>query len=178
MRKRELNAWDTAVLEAGLDHAAKESAGNGAFDPTPLMLINEIYRLCRVSMHNELAEFGSMRMSRRVILRHLARANGATQQALAEATHLSAPTVSVEIAEMEKAGLVRRERSESDGRAFEVKLTERGVEAKKRLDARMKEDERVMQAGLSAEEIAELKRCLKVMRDNIVHDLSDGEVRK
>ena len=153
----------------------EEKSGKTPLSPTPPMLIREISRLCRMSMRSGYPEFGGMKYSRRAILAYLSREDGATQQSLALASRLSAPTVSIEVAEMEKAGLVVRGRSSSDGRAVTVNLTDAGREINERFNLIMAHDEEIMLTGIDAEEYATLERLLTKMRDNLLMALSGDD---
>jgi DNA-binding MarR family transcriptional regulator len=64
----------------------------------------------------------------------VAHAEGLTAQALAGRLRVSAATVSGLVARLERRGLVRRERSATDRRSKELRLTDAGVALLQRLD--------------------------------------------
>jgi DNA-binding MarR family transcriptional regulator len=63
------------------------------------------------------------------LLEALSEKDGASQSQLVDATAIDRSTLADMVSRMEKAGLIRRQRSESDMRANTVHLTDRGNEA-------------------------------------------------
>lgn len=143
----------------------------------PPMLVNEISRLFFDRMRQTdppgvLSQHGC-----RLILLALLRAErgdpthmGLTQRALADTTHLKAPTVSGALREMEDEGLITREADEKDARATRVRLTAAGREANEAIRARLRGVGDILMRGFSKEESDTLGALLLRMRDNILTD--------
>ena len=86
----------------------------------------------------------------------------------------TAATVSVELCEMEKEGLVRREKSDEDARMTLVFLTEEGRRECLLLRELLHAKDRAMMQDISEEEELLLRRLLSRMRNNILNLLEDA----
>lgn len=89
---------------------------------------------------------------------------------LAEQTRLSAPTLTVLLRKMEKAGLVRSRRDPEDGRAVRIRLTPlcRSIEARcRKVLARLNA---VLESGLSGKDVTRAKKALARMIENMRRD--------
>jgi len=80
------------------------------------------------------------------------------------------PTTAKMLARMEKAGLVQRVRSEADRRLMLVSLTTAGRELHDRVSTVWDDLERATTAGLSAAEVQELERLMRLMITNLLGD--------
>ena len=171
--KSPLNELDRARLLLSREHSEREREAEktGGFLPTPPMLIHEVAHLADI-YHRGGGE--GIRYSRRSILTQLTKENRQTQQALAAAAHLTAATVSVELGEMEKEGLVTRRRDPLDGRQTLVEITEKGVALLAETRARMREQDGRMMEGFSREETEALRRALTRVRENLIGLLDEG----
>lgn len=90
-----------------------------------------------------------------------------TQRELAAAVGIEGATLTHHLSGMERAGLVRRERLEDNRRVQRVELTPKGERAFLRMrDAAMAHDAR-LRAGLSDDELAQLRAALERMRANV-----------
>ena len=87
---------------------------------------------------------------------------------------LTAATVSVELCEMEKEGLVRREKSDEDARMTLVFLTEEGRRECLLLRELLHAKDRAMMQDISEEEELLLRRLLSRMRNNILNLLENA----
>jgi len=88
---------------------------------------------------------------------------------LAELTSIDASTLSRLVSRMVRKGLVTRTRSTSSSREVVVRLSGKGSALVARLIPIGREFEKAAIAGLSAEELAIVKRCLRRMYDNMKH---------
>jgi len=88
---------------------------------------------------------------------------------LAELTSIEASTLSRLVSRMMRKGLVTRTRSASSNREVVVRLSGKGSALVERLIPVGREFEKIAIAGLSAEELAVAKRCLRRMYDNMKH---------
>lgn len=80
------------------------------------------------------------------------------------------PTTAKMLARMEKAGLVQRERSETDRRLMLVSLTPAGRALLDRVSTVWDDLERVTTAGLSESEVRELERLMRLVIANLANE--------
>lgn len=174
MQKKKMDEYDLAALRLSRDHRdrEKEAEAVGGFLPSPPMLIHEVAKLSDIAYRQSAAP---LRHSRRQILSFLARQDGATQGQLSAFSHLTAATVSVELSEMEKEGLVLRQKDEKDLRAIRVFLTERGRELLTQVRESLLLRDGTMMAGFSPEETDLLRRMLTRVRENLIESLLEKE---
>jgi len=92
----------------------------------PMMLIGEVARLMGEKIREKYDDNPIVQKSGRILMIELSKKDGRTQLDLANATHLKAPTISVALQKLEKAGFVLRQPDEYDLRATRVFLTEKG----------------------------------------------------
>jgi DNA-binding MarR family transcriptional regulator len=97
----------------------------------------------------------------------LASAGAQRQIDLAELTSIDASTLSRIVTRLVRMGLVSRARSENSNREVVVALTPKGSALVARLIPRAREIEADAAAGLSAEELAVVKRCLRRIYGNM-----------
>lgn len=100
------------------------------------------------------------------LLRMLWERDGLTQRELARRVGTTEPTVVVALRGMEEGGLIRRERSESDGRRVHIHLTEAGRRLREALLPVAHEVNARATRGLSADEAAFLRALLRRARAN------------
>lgn len=81
---------------------------------------------------------------------------------------LTRSTLSRVLALMERKGLIEREAVERDARLKRIVLTDKARELEGRMRANADDMERTMCKGLSERDLEVLRRCLDVMRDNLV----------
>ncbi|WP_395571796.1 MarR family winged helix-turn-helix transcriptional regulator [Streptomyces sp. BK79] len=82
---------------------------------------------------------------------------------LVEAVESDAPTMARSISRLEKAGLVRRSPSPTDGRAVIVEATEAGLALREKVDGAWAELERLTTAGLGAAQQDEILAALGLL---------------
>ena len=97
----------------------------------------------------------------------LSSAGGQRQIDLAELTSIDASTLSRIVTRLVRLGLVTRTRSVSSNREVVVTLSPKGGALVARLIPRAREIETAAAAGLSAEELAVVKRCLRRIYANM-----------
>ena len=97
----------------------------------------------------------------------LSSAGGQRQIDLAELTSIDASTLSRIVTRLVRLGLVTRTRSASSNREVVVTLSPKGGALVARLIPRAREIEGEAAAGLSAEELAVVKRCLRRIYANM-----------
>lgn len=143
--------------------------------PTPPMLINEVSRMFFriVKQRDGDADKRPTREqhSARLMLMHLSRCNGVTQNELVRITRMKAPTISVALRNMELEGLVTRVADEDDGRVTHVYITEKGRRVDGENISRLRDVASVMMEGVSAEESEAMMATLFKMRENLAKEL-------
>jgi len=73
-------------------------------------------------------------------------------QEMAEALHLSTPTVSVSVRQLEKSGLIARKPNPEDRRAVQLFLTPKGEEIQKSIQAFHRQKFKILLEGLTPQE--------------------------
>lgn len=68
---------------------------------------------------------------------------------------------------MEKQGLIKREKEDTDGRLKSISLTQKALDIQKEIEKVIKENERKLRKDLSQEEIKEFLKILSKMSENI-----------
>ncbi|HWA63263.1 MAG TPA: MarR family transcriptional regulator [Caulobacteraceae bacterium] len=113
-------------------------------------------------------------------LRVLWRNDGITQRELSRQVGLREPTTVIALKGMERAGLVRRRKSAEDRRKAHVYLTPQARELESVLMPAVAEVNALALAGLTAEEVAVLRRALAQVGRNLAEageePLSDSAV--
>jgi len=136
--------------------------------PTAPMLINQISRMFDERMRGVLpAGHPLTQNSCRFIMGSLMHHDGLTQQELVSNTNMKAPTISVALRNLEEEGMVRREPDPSDLRSVRVYLTEKGRVVDEEFREKLRQTDRLLMQGFSAEEEETLIRLLLAVRENI-----------
>jgi DNA-binding MarR family transcriptional regulator len=104
----------------------------------------------------------------RGILHHLYKEDGITQLTLVKLTHLSAPSVSAALNNMEREGLVERRADLTDMRQVRVYLTDTGRKRHLLIKKKCRETDEVMLKGITPEEREQLCNTLKKMLLNML----------
>lgn len=114
----------------------KKKNGNGAQDFAPQdsagYLVRDAHRAFQHMLEKRIAPFGVTR-GQWYFLRVLWTKDGVSQRELSERVGMMEPTTVIALQSMEKAGLVRRERSTEDKRKAQVWLTPKAKKLKARL---------------------------------------------
>lgn len=169
MPNKNLTPDDYRVIELGKRHVTEEE--KNAFRPDPMALLNEVSKL--FSVYLKQTEEESLRQSRRMLLFFLRRHDGCVQQDMVKDTHLSAPSVSLELAEMEKDGLLVRTRDESDARAVRIHITAKGIALMEAEKARFRRLSGNVFTNFSEEETEQMYTALYKMRANLLNELKE-----
>ena len=120
MTKKAMKGGDAAKTA---DFAPQESAG---------YLVRDAHRAFQRLIEKRIAPFGVTR-GQWYFLRVLWTKDGVSQRELSESVGMMEPTTVIALQSMEKAGLVRRERSAEDKRKAQVWLTPKAKRLKARL---------------------------------------------
>jgi DNA-binding MarR family transcriptional regulator len=122
-------------------------------------LINRAARAFASRLGNELRDF-DVGIGQWAVLMHLWSTDGMTQAQLARRVAIEQPTMVRTIDRMERDGLVTRTPDPTDGRASRITLTERGSALRDQLVPLADGVNRAAEAGLTADELTELRRLL------------------
>ncbi|MBR5798172.1 MAG: MarR family transcriptional regulator [Clostridia bacterium] len=144
---------------------------------TPPMIVNDISHLFFGKVRSFEPEGIMSQHSARCILRLLVRGDGIRQNEIAQALHLSAPSVSATLRRMEAEGLIGRSACEGDGRAVRVCLTDKGREYDEGVRSMLRRLDGILMDGFSETETEQLTALLCRMRENLLKNLpsEDGE---
>lgn len=137
------------------------------------MLINDISRLFDGRVRRETEKLGFPQGYRRIVF-HLSHNDGLTQNELTHLTHMKAPSISVQLRNMEQEKLITRKTDENDMRKSYIYLTEKGRECEKLFISKCKETEKVMFESFSEEEKKILKEYLKRITENLIGDMEEN----
>lgn len=108
------------------------------------------------------------------VLKILEDHSGISLRELAKLLHIRPPTASVTIKRMEKSGMVLKESDERDQRISRIYLTDRGKKAAQEIEKLIRENEQLVTAGFSEEEIRGLCGYLNRMTENLVQAQQEG----
>jgi MarR family transcriptional regulator for hemolysin len=136
--------------------------------PIGLQLAHSAKRVGR-AFSDALAEAGGS-LPMWLVLTHLQGEDWRTQQQLAQALHIEGPTLTRHVDGLEKDGLVVRRRDPNDRRAVSVELTDAGLAKHAELLQAVIAFNRRLTAGLSAEEVDELRALLERLEQNVRGD--------
>lgn len=112
-----------------------------------------------------------MRASYRHVMKPLMENDGLTQLDLVKITNLKAPTISITLRNMEREGIVRREKNDNDRRETHVFITDKGREMHAKILEAFNNAEKVMLGGLSDKELATVGKILAKMENNLKSEL-------
>ena len=98
-----------------------------------------------------------------------------TQLELARSLGIEGPTLTRHLDGMERAGLVERRRDQDDRRAVLVELTDAGRELHNRLRKNVVDFDERLRAGLSAEEIDQVRAVLARLEHNVSREEDESD---
>ena len=171
---KKLGLVEQQTIEVSKHHRKIEK--EKGFIPSPPLLIPEIGKLFDLVAKLSSPDGQKMSYTRRAIYRALERNEFLSQQELANFAHISAPAVSVEITEMEKEGLVVRERYENDRRIWRIYLTEQGKKRSREMKTANEEIAAVIKRDLSVEDEKILSELLIGVRNRLLESLEKMEL--
>lgn len=128
--------------------------------------VNETSYLFGVYVCRELERIG-MRYSYRHIMKPLMENDSLTQLELVKITNLKAPTISITLRNMERDGIVRREKNDNDRRETHVFITDKGKKMYAKVLTALDKAEKTMLKGLSEKELTVLRATLEKMSENL-----------
>jgi len=90
-----------------------------------------------------------------------------TQLELVKITELKAPTISITLRNMEREGIVRREKNDNDRRETHVFITDKGRKMYAKVLMALENAEKTMLNGISDKELKSLRSTLDKMSANL-----------
>lgn len=124
-------------------------------------LLDLFDRLRKLAFDQNPLQDSGVTMSQLALLNWVTASPGCGVQDIADGLDLTAPTVSVGVRRLEKAGLLERQPDPQDGRAIQLFLTTQGQELCQQVRAFRREKMRLLLKGLTAEESTTLVTLLE-----------------
>lgn len=128
--------------------------------------VNEASYLYGEYICAELERVG-MRYSYRHIMKPLMENDSLTQLELVKITGLKAPTISITLRNMERDGVVRREKNDNDRRETHVYITDKGKKMYAKVLVILDKAEKSMLKGLTEKELKAMRTVLNKMSANL-----------
>ncbi len=135
-----------------------------------LRSVNDASFLFAAFIGRELDKIG-MRASYRHVMKPLMNGDGLTQLDLVKITKLKAPTISITLRNMERDGIVRREKNDTDRRETHVFITDKGREMHAKVMEAFDKAEQLMLSGISEQELTAIHHVLDKMISNLRNEL-------
>ena len=135
--------------------------------------VNDASFLFAEYINKELERIG-MRASYRHVMKPLMECDsetGMTQLQLVNITKLKAPTISITLRNMEREGIVRREKNDKDRRETYVFITDKGREMHAKILEAYDKAEEVMLRGISKDELDAVGALMEKMQNNLKSEL-------
>ena len=171
---KKLGSLEKQTIEVSRHHQKIEK--EKGFTPTPPLLIPEIAKLFELVTKLTVPDGQKMTYTRRATFRALEKHGTLSQQEVAYFAHISAPSVSIELSDMEKEGLIVRERDQNDARVWRISLTDAGKKKNEELKKAHREIASVIAKDLSPEEEKVLSVLLLGVRDRLLDSLEKMEL--
>lgn len=163
------NSYYQVECFSGERNNAMKTSNNNTFmfkGNETIKSVNDASFLFGKYVSRELEAIG-MRASYRHVMKPLMEQDGMTQLELVNITKLKAPTISITLRNMEREGIVRREKNDVDRRETHVYITDKGREMHKKIIEAFDRAEQVMLRDISDKEMASVRKILAKMSDNI-----------
>lgn len=135
-----------------------------------LRSVNDASFLFAAFVGKELEKIG-MRASYRHVLKPLMEGDGLTQLDLVKITKLKAPTISITLRNMEREGIVRREKNDNDRRETHVYITDKGRDMHAKVLEAFDKAEKLMLSGISEKELDAVGKLMEKMIGNLRNEL-------
>lgn len=132
--------------------------------------INDTSFLFGKFVAQELESIG-MRASYRHVMKPLMETDGLTQLDLVKITKLKAPTISITLRNMEREGIVRREKNDNDRRETHVFITDKGRQMHAKILEAFDKAELAMLEGVSDKELEAVGALMAKMTENLRNGL-------
>ena len=131
-----------------------------------ISVVNEASYLFGEYVCRELEKIG-MRYSYRHVLKPLMENDSLTQLELVNITKLKAPTISITLRNMEREGIVERQKNDNDRRETHVMITEKGKKMYKKVLAALAKAEKITLNGITDKELKAMRTVMNKMCGNL-----------
>ena len=131
-----------------------------------ISLLNDVSYLFGEYVCRELEKIG-MRYSYRHVLKPLMENDSLTQLELVNITKLKAPTISITLRNMEREGIVSRQKSDDDRRETHVAITDKGKKMYKKVLDALARAEKITLEGLTERELKAMRTTMNKMCKNL-----------
>lgn len=132
-----------------------------------IIAVNEASYLYGEFVCRELERIG-LKLSYRHIINPLMEHDSLTQLQLVKLTGLKAPTISISLRNMERDGIVKREKkANSDQRETHVRITDKGKKMYEKMREALNKAEKAMLKGISKSELKAMQATLEKMSANM-----------
>ena len=131
--------------------------------------VNEASYLFGAYVCRELEKIG-MRYSYRHVLKPLMENDSLTQLELVNMTNLKAPTISITLRNMEREGIVSRQKNDNDRRETHVAITDKGKKLYKKVLDALAKAEKITLDGLTDKEL----KAMRTTMNKICKNLNDS----
>ena len=139
---------------------------NNKWMESGFMLIHQVAHLAKYQTLKEMESCG-LKPNQAGILFVLRSEGGLSQRELAKRMGVTPPSMTAALKKMEKQGYVLREQDEKDQRITRIRISDQGIECLNGLQHMMRNLEKRLYEGISAEERQEMKETLLKMRENV-----------
>lgn len=171
---KKLGSVEKQTIEVSRHHQKIEK--EKGFTPPPPLLIPEIAKLFELVAKLTIPDGQKMTYTRRATFRALEKHGVLSQQELASFAHISAPSVSIELADMEKEGLIVRKRDDHDARVLRISLTAKGKKKNEELKKADREVAAIIAKDLTAEDEKTLSALLLGVRNRLLDSLEKLDI--
>lgn len=144
-----------------------EETVNNKWMESGFMLIQQVAHLAKYQTLKEMESCG-LKPNQAGILVVLRSEGGLSQKELAKRMGVTPPSMTATLKKMEKQGYVLREQDEKDQRITRIRISDQGIECLNGLQHMMRNLEKRLYEGISAEERQEMKETLLKMRENVL----------
>lgn len=155
----------------------KTNSNNNSFMFTgdeAIRSVNDASYLFGKFICTELEKIG-MRSSYRHVMTPLMENDSLTQLELVNITKLKAPTISITLRNMEREGIVCREKNDADRRETHVCITEKGREMYAHIMRVLDKAEEIMLKGIPEKDLKAARAVMEKMSENLLEELG-GEI--
>jgi DNA-binding MarR family transcriptional regulator len=131
-------------------------------------LLSEVGKLIDKREYEKNSKTLMSQKTSRIIISALAKKDGLTQNQLVKISHMKGSTVSVCVSALEKAGYVKREKSEFDTRACNIYITDKGYRLYDKIREEEKSEKDVILKGITPKDEKDLIYFLCQMKENLI----------
>ncbi|MGG3625115.1 MarR family transcriptional regulator [Bacillus gobiensis] len=124
--------------------------------------ISVLHRQFQIYLNRELKDY-EINSSEYIFLVNLYAEDSISQERLSSNLYINKAATTRAISRLENMGYVQRTKDPSDSRAYLVTLTEKGLEMRKFIKAKLKNWTETISTGLTSEETDDLIQKIKVM---------------